>query len=93
MATNRTTPEDAATARQILLHGLARDARVPGLLGELEPWHPRNYTFPGEVFLSFAADALDWCEASRGGPLSLEWLRERFVPELAFRGRQHKKLP
>jgi hypothetical protein len=36
---------------------------VPGLLGELAPLHPRNDTFPGEVFLHLAADALDWCGA------------------------------
>jgi hypothetical protein len=92
MATNRPTPQDAATARRILLDGLSRDTQVFELLGELEPLHPRNDTFPGEVFLSVATDALDWCGASRSGPLGLEGLRERFLPELAFRGRQHKKL-
>ena len=91
MATKRPAPEDAATARTILLDGLARDIQAFELLGEVEPLHPRNDTFPGEVFLSVAADALDWCGASRTAPLALEGLRERFLPELAFRGRQHKK--
>ena len=62
------------------------------MLGELEPLHPRNDTFPGEVFLRLAADALDWCRASRANPLPLEGLRERFLPELSFRGRQNNKL-
>ena len=92
MATSRPTPEDAATARRIVLGGLARDIQVPELLAELEPLHPRNDTFPGEVFLHVAADALNWCGASRTAPLPLEGLREQFQPELAFRGRQHKKL-
>ena len=92
MAIKRPAPEDAATARRILLDGLARDIQVFELLGELEPLHPRNDTFPAEVFLSVAADALDWCGASRAGPMALEGLRERFLPECAFRGRQHKKL-
>jgi len=91
MARARPTPEDAATARRILLDGLARDAQVFELLGELEPLHPRNDTFPGEVFLHLAADALDWCRASRTNPLPLEGLRERFLPEVSFRGRQNKK--
>jgi hypothetical protein len=47
---------------------------------------------PGEVFLRLAADALDWCGASRPDPLPLEGLRERFLPECTFRGRQNKKL-
>ena len=55
------------------------------------PLHPRDNTFPGEVFLRLAADALEWCGASRTDPLPLEGLRERFLPECTFRGRQNKK--
>jgi hypothetical protein len=61
------------------------------LLGELEPLHPRNDTFPGEVFLRLAADALDLCRVSRTNPLQLDGLRERLLPEVSFRGRQNKK--
>ena len=86
------TPHDAATARRILLGGLAQGTEVAELVGELAPLHPRNNTFPGEVFLGVAADALDWCGASRADPLALEGMRERFLPECAFRGRQNKKL-
>ena len=39
------------------------------------------------MFLRLAADALDWCGASRADPLPLEGLRERFLPERTFRGR------
>ena len=42
--------------------------------------------------LGIAADTLDWCGASRAGPLPLEGLRERLLPETAFRGRQNRKL-
>ena len=76
------------TARRVLLDGLARDADIFELVSELMPLHPRNNTFPGEVFLHLAADALDWCGASRADPLPLEGLRERFLPESTFRGRQ-----
>ncbi len=79
------------TARQALLDGLARDAGTFELVSELAPLHPRDNTFPGEVFLHLAADALDWCGASRSGPLALEALREQFLPECTFRGRQNKK--
>ncbi len=91
-AKKRLTPQDAATARQILLGGLARDTEIFELLGELAPLHPRNDTFPGEVFLHVAADALDWCDASRAAPLALEGMRERFLPECTLHGRQNKKL-
>jgi hypothetical protein len=79
------------TARRALLDGLARDADIAELLSELAPLHPKNDTFPGEVFLHLAADALEWCGASRAEPLSLEGLRERFLPEATFRGRQNAK--
>ena len=89
---NRPTPEDAVTARRVLLGGLARDADIFELLSELAPLHPRNDTFPGEVFLHVAADALAWCGASRADPLPLEGLRERFLPECTFRSRHNAKL-
>jgi len=44
------------------------------------------------AFLHVAADALDWCGASRADPLALEAMRERFLPECAFGGRQNNKL-
>ena len=91
-ARKRPTPEDAATARRVLLDGLARGADTFQLVGELAPLHPRDNTFPGEVFLHLAADALDWCGASRTDPLPLEGLRERFLPERTLRGRQNTKL-
>ena len=79
------------TARRILLDGLARDADVWELVSELALLHPRDDTFPGEVCLRLAADALDWCGARRADPLPLEGLRERFLPGRAFRGRASSK--
>ena len=90
-ARKQPTPEDARSARRILLDGLARDADVSELVSELAPLHPRDNTFPGEVLLRAAADTLDWCGARQADPLPLEGLRERFLPERAFRGRQNSK--
>jgi hypothetical protein len=80
-ARKRPALEDTVTARRTLLDGLAHDVDVFELVSELVPLHPRDNTFPGEVFLRLAADALDWCGASRADPLPLEGLRERFLPE------------
>jgi hypothetical protein len=91
-ARKRPTSQDAASARRILLDGMARNTEVSELAGELAPLHPRDNTFPGEVLLHVAADALEWCGASRVDPLALAGMPERFLPECALRGRQNKKL-
>ena len=91
-ARKRPTAEDAATARRLVLDGLAQDADIFELLSELAPLHPRDNTFPGEILLRLAADALDWCGASRADPLALDGIRERFLAECTFRGRQNSKL-
>jgi len=91
-AGKRPTAEDTVTVRRVLLDGLTHDADIFELATELAPLHPRDNTFPGEVFLDVAADALDWCGASPADPLPLDGLRERFLPECTFRGRESKKL-
>jgi hypothetical protein len=91
-ARNLPTPQDADAARGILLDGLAGDTELSELMGKLGPLHPRNNTFPGEVFLHMAADVLEWSGASRSDPVALEGMREQFLPEYGFRGRQNKKL-
>jgi hypothetical protein len=88
----RPTAQDAMTARRMLLDGLAQDTDIFEVLGALAPLHPPYDTFPGEVFLRLAGDALEWCGASRAKPLPLEELPERFLPECTFRGRQNAKL-
>jgi hypothetical protein len=50
-AKKRPTPQDAITARQFLLDGLARDEGTGELIAGLAPLHPRHDTFPGEVCL------------------------------------------
>jgi hypothetical protein len=80
------------TPRRVVLDGLARDADIFELVSEIAPLHPEHNTFPGEVFLHLAADVLNWCGASPADPLPLEGLRERFLPERTFRGRQNTKL-
>jgi len=91
-ASKRPVPQDADRARQVLIAGLSRDADISGIASELAPLHPRNDTFPGEVFLRLGADALDQCGASRADPLALEGIADRFLPECTFRGGDKRKL-
>lgn len=57
--------QDAASARQILLDGITHGLGVVEALERLAPLHHRNNTFPSEVFIRLATDALDW---GRGRP-------------------------
>ena len=53
---------------------------------------PRNNTFPGELLLDLAADALDIAGASRETPREFEGIRERYLPEAVASTRaQHHK--
>lgn len=86
-ARNASALKDAATARRILLDGLAGDSEVAELVGELAPLHPRNDTLPGEVFLNVAADVLDCCGARqrRTAPLcQAEPLDRRLADEFGL---------
>ena len=91
-ARKRPVAEDAAAARRVLPGGLARDADIFELVSELAPLHPRDNTFPGEVFARLAADALNWCGASRTGPLPLEGTTRAVPARVHLRGRQNTKL-
>jgi len=74
------------------LTGIAGSADPLDLTRQLEPLHPKNDTFPGEVLLELAADALDLSGASRDEPVEYEGIRERYLPEMQFRGKaQHHR--
>jgi hypothetical protein len=79
--------KDAARARALVLTRLASGVDVFDLVDEVAPLHPKRDTFPGEVFLWLAADALDEGRFSREQPLDYEGLRERLLPEVRLRGR------
>jgi hypothetical protein len=89
---NLPTAQDAMTARRILLDGLADDVDMFEILDRLAPLHPRNNTFPGEVFLGLAADVLDWAGVDRAHPVDLEGMRERYLPGCSINGRDRRKL-
>jgi DNA-directed RNA polymerase specialized sigma24 family protein len=62
--------------------GLSRQRRV----------HPKNKTFPGEVLVELAADAIDESGATRERPLEFEGIRKRQLPEdRAHTKAQHHK--
>ncbi len=81
------TAEDRSQAIRIALQGIAAGVDFADLARELEVLHPKNDTFPGEVFLELAADALEDGGISRDLPVDYEGIRELYLPERPFRGR------
>lgn len=83
---------DRAEAVARLLSGLACGEDLSELASAVEDLHPRNDTFPGEVFLHVAGDALDLAGVGRGQPIGYEGLLDQYLPEWQFRGREHRKI-
>ena len=72
MARKRPTEEDRDEALRRVLSGLVDGADVFELAASVADLHPKNDTFPGEVFMGLAADAMDMASAT--------WSRVRKTP-------------
>jgi hypothetical protein len=92
MARRLPSDEDRLEALRRLLSGLADGADVHELVVSISPLHPKNNTFPGEVFMVLAADALDTASVTRHEPIPYAGLRETYLPECEFRGRDNRKI-
>jgi hypothetical protein len=77
MARKGPTDQDGAQAIRRLLSGLARGDDVFDLAAAIEELHPRNNTFPGEVFMRLSAGALKVAGVGRDDPIPYAGLREK----------------
>ena len=87
----RPSPDDARAAVALLLAAV-ETGDIYDALDQVRPLHPKDNTFPGEVFMRVAAEALGLGGVSAERPLSSEGLVERYLPECRFRGRDGSKL-
>jgi hypothetical protein len=69
------------------LLGLAADKDADSIMEKLADLHPRNNTFPAEVLLELAAEAIEESGTSPADPLQYEGMRDRHLPEYHFRGK------
>jgi hypothetical protein len=86
--------EDYDSAARFGLLGLTagEDADLDSIMEQLAVLHPRNNTFPAEVLLELAAEAIEESSASPADPIQYEGMRDRLLPQYHFRGKsqQHK---
>jgi hypothetical protein len=74
------------------LSGLAGATELGDIALQLAPLHPRHDTFPAEVLLDLAADAVEESGASREEPIEFAGIRKRHLPEgVAHTKAQHYK--
>jgi hypothetical protein len=91
-AHHRPTDDDRRETIRIVLSGMAEGRDLADIAAQLAPLHPPSNTFPGELLLELAADALEIAGASRESPLEFEGIRERYLPEaVAHTKAQHHK--
>ena len=81
------TDDDRDKVMEIALTGLAHADEVNEIAALLAPLHPRHDTFPAEVLLNLAADAIGVAGATRQSPLEFEGIRERYLRD----GTAHSK--
>jgi hypothetical protein len=88
----RPTDEDYDSAARLGLLGLIADQDSDSIMEQLAALHPRNNTFPAEVLLELAAEAIAESGTSPAEPIQYEGMRDRYLPEYHFRGKsqQHK---
>jgi hypothetical protein len=86
------TDEDHVDAVRLVLLGLATGEDHDSITDRLGPLHFPNNTFPAEVLLELAAEAIGESGATQAEPIAFEGIRERYLPEYEFRGKsdQHK---
>ena len=74
-------PADPDEVIGIVLAGIIDGTELGAIAAQLEPLHPPRNTFPAEVLLELAADAIEASGASRTDPIDTERIRQRLLPE------------
>ncbi|MGP0109135.1 MAG: hypothetical protein ACLPR9_09795 [Acidimicrobiales bacterium] len=86
------TAEDRHDAVLVTLNGLASGSEFEPIIEKLGALHIRHNTFPAEELLELASDAIDESGATTSNPIDFEKIRDRFLPEHRFSGKnQHYK--
>lgn len=86
------TEEEHQEAIRRLLVGLETGQDVFELSAAVADLHWKNNTFPGEVYLRVGAEVLADTAAAGAGPIDYEGLRETYLAEIEFRGKENRKI-
>jgi hypothetical protein len=84
--------DDRVEVLSRFLSGLARGADANQLAADIAELHQRSNTFPGEVLMELAADALDLADYGRDRRVEYRTLLTKHLPEVEFRGKEHRRI-
>jgi hypothetical protein len=84
------TADDRDEARRRFLAGLSRGADADQLVIDIADLHLRSNTFPGEVLMGIAVDALDTAGVDGQHRLDHAVLLSTHLAEVEFRGKQRR---
>jgi len=88
----RPTDEDRVEALRRFLAGLLRGDDANQLVADIADLHVRHDTFPGEVLMELAADALAVAGVEREPGVAYRELLSLHLPEVAFRGKENRRI-
>lgn len=86
------TDEDRHETIGRLLRGIVADDDPIDIAADVVELHPKNDTFPGEVYLHVGAAALELAGAATDTPIPYEGLLETHLPETRFLGKENRKI-
>lgn len=79
-------------AARRFLEGVRRGDDPAQLVADAYRQHPRNNTFPGEVYLALGADVLTVAGCTATEPVAQHGLVATWLPEVCYRGRDNAKI-
>lgn len=89
---SRPSDDDRVEALRRFLAGLSRGDDANQLVVDIADLHMRHNTFPGEVLMELAADALDTAGVARDTGIAYRELLSRQLPEVEFCGKEHRRI-
>jgi hypothetical protein len=84
----RPTDENYVDAIRFVLLGLVSGEDLDSIMGRLDQLHLPNNTFPADVLLELAAEAIAESGVTQAEPMQYEGIRDRYLPEYGFRGKR-----
>lgn len=86
------TDANVIEAKRRLLAGLVRGDDANGIAADIADLHVRHNTFPGEIFMAVAADALRMAGTELNDRVAYRALLADHLPEVEFRGKDHRRI-